>query len=154
MREINDRPDPIWTCQRGGVAKIITIHCPLSNCIFLTTPCPPPLFNFFFLQWWPEQELHGILFYYVVPKFTAYGFKRFNNKNILQKSKKSILVEIMSWNVMDEVVLQSPEGVSAGGPPAINPFIMPSRSEVGRSLPVALLLKYKNSTSEKNHFNF
>ena len=32
--------------------------------------------------------------------------------------KKSILVEIMSWNVMDEVVLQSPEGVSAVGPPA------------------------------------
>ena len=25
---------------------------------------------------------------------------------------------IMSWNVVDEVVLQSPEGVSAGSPPA------------------------------------
>ena len=40
--------------------------------------------------------------------------------------KKLILVEIMSWNVMDEVVLQSPEGVSAVGPPATRSSCHPS----------------------------
>ena len=54
--------------------------------------------------------------------------------------KKSILVEIMSWNVMDEVVLQSPEGVSAVGPPATRSSPHPSRRAVDL-LPEAFLLK-------------
>ena len=56
------------------------------------------------------------LFYYIVSKITAYGFQRFKNKNILQSQKNQYWSK--SWNVVDKVVLQSPEGVSAGGPPA------------------------------------
>ena len=46
-----------------------------------------------------------------------YELKRFENKTILQ-SQKSNLVEIMSWYVVDVGVLQPPEVVSAGSPPA------------------------------------
>ena len=86
---------------------------------FFTSLSP---FSFFFAV--PSnQKLHlvgyciGVPFYYFVPKFTAYGFKRFNNKSIFQSQKKIDLVEIMSLNVMDEAVLRSPEWVSSGGPP-------------------------------------
>ena len=137
-----------WVCERDkwqvrshlkpakgvGWQKLIRIHCPLSNCkLFMIPRSPPPFFNFFFLQWWPEQGLHGILFYYVVPKFTAYGFKRFNNKSIFQSQKKIDLVEIVSLNVMDEAVLRSPEWVSAGGPPAARSSCPPGPRS-GRSL--------------------
>ena len=145
---------PFETCQRGGMAKINKNPLPIIQLqIIYDTPFPPPFFNFFFLQWWPEQGLHGILFYYVVPKFTAYGFKRFNNKSIFQSQKKIDLVEIMSLNVMDEAVLRSPEWVSTGGPPVARSSCPPGPRS-GRSYCTWLYsLNKKNVTSEKNHFS-
>ena len=64
------------------------------------------------------------------------------------KVKKSNLVEIMSWNVVDEVVLQSPEGVSAGGPPATRSSCPPGP----RSLDL-YPWKKKKAVYPKNHFN-
>ena len=133
-----------WVCERDkwqvrshlkpakgvGWQKLIRIHCPLSNCkLFMIPRCPPPFFNFFFLQWWPEQELHGILFYYVVPKFTAYGFKRFNNKSIFQSQKKNQfgrnhVLECNGWG-RSPITRMGVHWRSSGCP-----FIMSSRSEV------------------------
>ena len=68
--------------------------------------------------------------------------------------KKLILVEVMSWNVMDEVVLQSPEGVSAVGPPATHSSCHPSLRAVDL---IPLAFHKKQHIRKKiilNFFNF
>ena len=88
-----DRPVPICTCQRVGVAKIITIHCPLSNCRFLMTPCPSPPSSTSFSYSDGLHGLHGILFYYIRFKISlAYSmnWRDLKNKSILQSQKNQI----------------------------------------------------------------
>jgi len=68
--------------------------------------------------------------------------------------KKSILVEIMSWNVMDEVVLQSPEGVSAVGPPATRSSCHPGPRSVDLYPWHFSLNKKKTAHPKKNYFEF
>ena len=63
--------------------------------------------------------------------------------------KKSILVEIMSWNVMDEVILQSPEGVSAVGHPETRSSCHPSLK-----MYVLALMKVIESYNEKSGIYF
>ena len=53
--------------KRGGVAKLFNNPLPIIQLKkFLTTPGPPPLFNFIFLQGWPEYRLHGYSFFSIL----------------------------------------------------------------------------------------
>ena len=68
--------------------------------------------------------------------------------------KRSTLVEIMSWNMMDEVVLRSPEGVSAVGPPATRSSCHSGLRAVDLYPWHFSLNKKKTAHLTKNHFKF
>jgi len=144
---------PFETCQRGGMAKINKNPLPIIQLqIIYDTPFSPPFFNFFFLQWWPEQELHGILFYYVVPKFTAYGFKRFNNKSIFQSQKKLIWSKSCPWMQWMRPFSDHQNGCPLAVLRLPVPHVLQVRGPIDLSCTWLCSLNKKNVTSEKNHF--
>ena len=107
--------------------------------LFVSNPFFTSLSPFFFFFAVPNyRELHlGRISYASLSITLVLKFPCLQNE---RRIKKSILVEIMSWNVMDEVVLQSPEGVSAVGPPATRSSCHPSRRAVDL-IPLAFLLQ-------------
>ena len=84
--------------------------------------------------------------------FLLNWFQNFPARSMKGRLKKSILVEIMSWNVMDEVVLQSLEGVSAVGPPATRSSCHPGPRAVDLYPWHFSLNKKKTALPTKNHF--
>ena len=110
---------PFETCQRGGMAKINKNPLPIIQLqIIYDTPFPPPLSSTSF------SYSDGLSKSYMA----SFSITSFQNSlltvlrdlliKISFKFKKNQFGGIMSLNVMDEAVLRSPEGVSAGGPPA------------------------------------